>query len=436
MTISSSMNAGVMGLTANANKLGVISDNIANSSTYGYKRAHADFNSMVVSGGGGTYSAGGVSFSSSRSIADRGSLIPTSNSTDLAIAGRGMLPVTTSAAVGAGGDTPMMLTTTGSFSADAEGYLRTDSGLVLMGWPANPDGTIPNYPRDTATALEPIRVNLNEMAGRPTTTMEFGVNLPATSTKFGATPANETVSLEYFDNLGSAENLNVTFVPQPPATAGGPENIWTMQITDSASGGALVAEVAMTFNDDRTTGGTLASVVPTGAATDSYDPATGELNITVDGGPITINIGKPGEAGGFSQLSDTFAPATVEKDGSSVASMSGLEVDEGGLLHAIYDNGETRAMYQIPVADVPNPNGLTALDNQSYQISRESGAFYLWSAGDGPTGSIAGYAREESTSDVAHELTELIRTQRAYSSNAKVIQTVDEMLQETTTIKR
>jgi flagellar hook protein FlgE len=93
-------------------------------------------------------------------------------------------------------------------------------------------------------------------------------------------------------------------------------------------------------------------------------------------------------------------------------------------------------VYQIPLIDVPNPNGLIAMSNQAYQISPDSGAFFLWDAGDGPTGDIVGFSREESTTDVAGELTQLIQTQRAYSSNAKVIQTVDEMLQETTNIKR
>ena len=88
------------------------------------------------------------------------------------------------------------------------------------------------------------------------------------------------------------------------------------------------------------------------------------------------------------------------------------------------------------MVDVPNPDGLRALPSQTYQVSGESGAFYLWDAGDGPAGDIVGFAREESTTDVAGELTSLIQTQRAYSSNAKVIQTVDEMLQETTNIKR
>ena len=48
MTISSSLNAGVAGLTANATRLATISDNIANSATYGYKRMEADFHSMVI----------------------------------------------------------------------------------------------------------------------------------------------------------------------------------------------------------------------------------------------------------------------------------------------------------------------------------------------------------------------------------------------------
>ena len=105
-------------------------------------------------------------------------------------------------------------------------------------------------------------------------------------------------------------------------------------------------------------------------------------------------------------------------------------------MKATYDTGFTRTLYQIPLVDVPNINGLQAGSDQTYMISTNSGSFYLWDAGDGPTGEIVGYARETSTTDVAAELTSLIQTQRAYSSNAKVIQTVDEMLQETTNIKR
>ena len=149
-----------------------------------------------------------------------------------------------------------------------------------------------------------------------------------------------------------------------------------------------------------------------------------------------MTIGKLGDTNGLTELSDSFAPTAITKDGSPVGNLTGVEADEKGYITATYDTGFTRRLYQIPLVDVPNLNGLKALNNESYQISPDSGSFFLWDAGDGPTGSVAGYAREGSTTDVAAELTSLIQTQRAYSSNAKVIQTVDEMLQETTNIKR
>ena len=116
--------------------------------------------------------------------------------------------------------------------------------------------------------------------------------------------------------------------------------------------------------------------------------------------------------------------------------MTSVEVDSQGMVQAYFDTGLTRTIFQVPLVDLPNPNGLLAMDRQTYLPSTTSGSFFLWDASDGPTGDIVSFAREESTTDVAAELTSLIQTQRAYSSNAKVIQTVDEMLQETTNIKR
>ncbi|SMX47244.1 flagellar hook protein FlgE [Actibacterium lipolyticum] len=431
MTISSSLNAGVAGLNANAARLATISDNIANASTYGYKRSDTEFHSMVIDGASGG-SAGGVRATNYKLIDERGPLVATSNATDIAVSGRGMVPVTDTTAVEAGGALPMYMMTTASFRPDENGVLTSDTGMVLMGWPASADGTIPAYPRDTVDGLEPVQVDINQFAGDPTTKMSVGVNLPASETEVGASGDTLNLSVEYFGNLGTSETLSVDFTPTVPGV--GSSNEWTMVITDSASGGATVGEYTLTFDDSRENGGTLASVTTVSGG--AYDATEGTVTINVDGGPIEISIGAPGDPGGLTQLSDTFAPTAITKDGSPVGNLTSVEIDENGFVHAIYDAGFTRTIYQIPLVDVPNPNGLVALDNQAYQISHESGAFFLWDAGDGPTGSVVGYAREESATDVAAELTHLIQTQRAYSSNAKIIQTVDEMLQETTNIKR
>ncbi|NDR57615.1 flagellar hook protein FlgE [Aliiruegeria sabulilitoris] len=447
MTISSSLNAGVAGLAANATQLATISDNIANSSTYGYKRAEADFHSMVIDGGSGSYSAGGVRVTTNRLIDESGALVTTSNSTDLAVRGDGFLPVTTESDVGTeNGEETMYLTTTGSFRTDEDGILKTESGLVLMGWPAEADGTVPDYPRDTADGLEPVQINVNQFAGEPTENISLGVNLPATETEYGGSGDSLTLPIEYYDNLGTSQSLTITYTPSVAGTVGDATNTWTMTISDSATPGEVIAAYDLVFADDRDYGGTLESVVHDAATetiddidatkTSSYDATTGILRVYVDGGPIDIDIGAQHDSAGMSQLSDSFAPTSISKDGSPVGNMTSVEVDANGYVIANFDIGISRVVYQIPLISMSNPNGLTSLDNQTYQISSESGSFYLWDAGDGATGDIVSYALEESSVDVANELTNLIQTQRAYSSNAKVIQTVDEMLQETTNIKR
>lgn len=436
MTISSALNAGVAGLNANASRLGAISDNIANSSTYGYKRASTEFESVVLSrsAGTGVYTAGGVLSAATRVIDERGALVATSNALDLAVSGRGMLPVTRNTDVDTAGvmDGSLMMTTTGAFRPDANGILTSASGLVLLGWPASADGTIPTMARDTTNGLVPIVLNSNQQAGDPTTKMKLGVNLPATGTVPGATGEAIPLSVEYFGNLGTSETLDITFTPTVGATEG--SNQWTLQIRDSAQADAVVGEYVLTFDDSRTNGGTLASVTMVSGG--AYDAATGAVEIALDGGPLQLTLGRLGDATGITQLSDTFAPTSISKDGSPVGNLTEVTVDEAGFLKATYDTGFTRTLYQIPLVDVPNINGLSAGSDQTYMISTNSGSFYLWDAGEGPTGSVAGFAREGSTTDMAAELTNLIQTQRAYSSNAKVIQTVDEMLQETTNIKR
>ncbi len=433
MTISSSLNAGVAGLSANATRLAAISDNIANSATYGYKRVETDFQSLVISSSSGNYTAGGVRSSTQRLVSESGSLVTTSNPTDLAVRGRGMLPVAKASQLDAGnGGVEMLLTSTGSFRADANGKLVTESGLVLLGWPANADGTIPIFPRDTADGLEPVRINVNQLTGEPTTRISLGLNLPATDTDAGATGAPQQLSVEYFDNLGKSENIQVSFSPTLPAA--GSSNEWTMEIRDTAQAGLVIGEYTLSFDDARTSGGTLLDVA-TGAG-GAYDPDTGSVIVNVAGGPMEIYLGRIGSSDGMTQLSDSFAPLSISKDGSPVGKMIGAQVDANGFVRASYDTGINRIIYQVPLADLPNPNGMIAMGQQTYLPSNESGSFFLWNAGDGPTGDVVGFAREESATDVAGELTDMIQTQRAYSSNAKVIQTVDEMLQETTNIKR
>lgn len=434
MGISSSLNAGVMGLAVNAVKLSTISDNIANSQTLGYKRVDAEFADMVLQQTSGAYSAGGVRAMTFRDAGAQGALITTSNSTDISISGRGMLPVTDVGGLNAAPtDRPFMMTATGSFSPDENGFLRTLSGLHLLGWPADVNGNVGTPVRDSIAGLEPVRVNLNQFAASPTSRIQLGVNLPASETEAAASGAPITLPIEYFDTLGRSQTLSLEFTPTVPAT--GASNEWSVQIFDLAgSPTTSIGDFTVTFDDSVTGGGSVLSVAAGGGAT--FNSTTGNISVSTAGSPIDIFIGVPGESTPLTQLSASFAPLAVTKDGAPIGNLSGLEVDEQGFLQAIYDTGFRRTIYQIPVADVPNFKGLDAVGNQAFQITQDSGDVFFWDAGDGPVGLTVGFALTESTTDIAGELTDLIQTQRAYSSNAKIIQTVDEILQETTDIIR
>ncbi|WDI31526.1 flagellar hook-basal body complex protein [Hyphococcus flavus] len=434
MGISSSLNAGVMGLAVNSVKLGTISDNIANSQTYGYKRAESEFADMVLRQTSGDYSAGGVRAMTYRDAGAQGALVTTSNSTDISISGRGMLPVTDVGGVNSSAnDRSLMLASTGSFFTDEQGYLKTLSGLYLMGWPADINGNVASPPRDSAIALEPVRVNLNQFAAAPTTQIQLGVNLPATETEAGAAGTSYNLPIEYFDTLGRSQTLQLDFTPTVPAS--GSSNEWTVEVYDEAGDPSVViATFTVAFDDSVAGGGSLATVTPGAGA--AYDATTGNLTFSTASSPVDMYIGRTGEPSALTQLSGSFAPLSVTKDGAPIGNLSSIEIDERGFLQAIYETGFRRTIYQIPVADVPNFKGLNAVGNSAFTVTQDSGDVYFWDAGDGPAGLTIGFALTESTTDIASELTDLIQTQRAYSSNAKIIQTVDEMLQETTDIIR
>lgn len=425
MGISSSLNASVAGLQVNAQRLAGISDNIANSETFGYKRAETSFSSLVNRGNSpSSYNAGGVRATTSREISVQGSLIGTGNATDLTINGRGMLPVTTveeRAETPAG--RPLALTTTGSFTRDDEGFLRTTGGLQLLGWPTDASGEIGSVSRESALDLMPVKLSGFDFAPSATTRAEMSVNLPTTA----AAGETYSMSLEYFDALGTAHTIGIDYTAVNPSVG-----TWTLEMTDRTTG-ALIGEADLTFATSGIAAGGIDSVA---ATTGTYDPTTGALTVNGVSGAIEITIGSPGSTANLTQYASEFAPVNLTKNGSALGFLKQVEMTGGGVLEGVYDTGFRRPLYRIPVANVSNPEGLTSLDDQAYQVSNSSGAVYFWDSGAGPTGSITGYTLEESTTDITEELTQLIETQRAYSSNAKIVQTVDEMLQETTNLKR
>ncbi len=151
---------------------------------------------------------------------------------------------------------------------------------------------------------------------------------------------------------------------------------------------------------------------------------------------VSLDLGTLGFSDGLTQYSGAFYPSVLQQDGLSFGSFTGITIDENGIVTALFDNGQQRDIYKLPLATFPNPNGLQARNGNAYLQTNQSGNVLLLEANTGGSGEIAPNSLESSTVDLAEEFTNMIITQRAYSASAKVITTADEMLDELIRIRR
>lgn len=428
MSVQSAMRAGVSGLAAQSSRMGAISDNIANSQTVGYKRSTVNFSSMVIGQGGSSFQAGGVTSSSRTEVSKLGLVQAGSSATDMAISGDGFFVVSKDVA-----GTSKSLTRAGSFRPDELGNLKNVAGQYLMGWPVGPDGTVGNVDYESLNGLQRVNTAASGMSAVATTDITFTGNVPSSQT--GASAPNDPFrsSVEYYDALGNSQRLYIEW--QPTTT----ENNWTLRVTDA--NGAEYGTVDVEFATTGAGAGAPASYTNVVSTSGNFvfDPATGSMSIdaAASGGtqPISIKFGAPGAYDGVTQYASDYAPKTL-KNGSSAGTLQSYEITEDGKLIGVFSNNARRALWQIPIATVVNPDGLSRGDGNTFNVSSSSGDARLNDAGKGNAGLIAGGALEGSNVDIAEELTDMIVTQRAYSTNAKIIQTADEMLEEATRLKR
>ncbi|NBC34136.1 MAG: flagellar hook-basal body complex protein, partial [Alphaproteobacteria bacterium] len=213
-------------------------------------------------------------------------------------------------------------------------------------------------------------------------------------------------------------------------------------IVDDAQGSGLAGRNEYAVSVTRDTRQNTAFVDEDGFTvnpTETGDPIIARLGIDLPGGGtqnVDIDLGAINTLDGVTQFAGEYAPTLIERDGAQFGSLDRVEIDDGGVMNAIFNNGQVRPIYRLPVIDFVNPNGLLAVDGNAFQATAQAGAFYMWDAGSGPAGSISGSSLEASTVDIAEEFSNMIVAQRAYSSNAKIIQTADQMLQEVTNLKR
>ena len=394
-------NTSISGLQAAQKDMGVISNNIANVGTTGFKRSDSLFAELYTAslGGAGTQPGSGVTLERIRSDFGQGGFEFTSSQLDLAIDGNGLFVLQN------GSET--LYTRAGAFRLDNDGFVVTESGANLQAYGADDNGQI-------NTALGNLQITNALLAQKPTEEITFNGNLDSratapTTAPFDATNPetyNFTSTTTVYDSAGAAHQVTLYFAKD--ATAANQYNV-TASIDD-----VVQPETAALVFDNA---GVLDATSVTALNLASYTPANANAQ------PINIDFST------ITGYGATSATSGVTQDGYAAGQLAGFEFDRTGVAYATYTNGETRAVGQVALATFTNPSGLQSAGKTNFTESSTSGVASIGTPDSGARGIIRPSALESANVDLTVELLALIEAQRNFQSNAQAIQNANDASQ-------
>jgi flagellar hook protein FlgE len=334
MSLYGALSAGVSGLNAQSNDLALISDNIANLNTVGYKGSFGQFSTLVTQQSlPNSYAAGGVNFNRISQFDHQGILQSSGSPTDVAVAGNGFFVVNTTTAPTSSDQ--FLFTRAGSFRTDNLGNLQNTAGLFLQGWPTDPTGAPLTTNTSVLSNLQTVNVAGVSGSATPTSTVHLGINLPASA----ANGESHTTNVEVFDSLGVNHDVAFTWTKNSV-------NQWNFA-TQAPTGAAMIA-----------------------ALNGSGQPyfAQGQLNFTgqpADGDTVAI--------GGTTYEFDSNASVTGGH--TAVAIGSSLPLTLTNLTTAVCDPRVAATSSAITITQAPAGQALTVNPSSSAITQSASGTF-------------------------------------------------------------
>lgn len=420
-----SFQTGLSGLNAASKNLDVIGNNIANANTVGMKSSRAEFSNLVASslgGAGGNQAGIGVSIASIAQQFTQGNINITGNSLDVAINGGGFFQETMP-------DGSLAYTRAGDFKLDATGFMKTNSGGKLMGYPTD------KYGQRTSTTLTPLQLPTGSPIPANATTFvnaEFNLDaraLDATQAAAAGKPVSPRstygTSLNVYDSQGVASPVNLYFVK----TVGTPNtwDVYTSLSTTATSIGQLTFDASG------------ALIAPTPTISTATSPYVGKFGITLTS-PTTIKSNNPNDADGFldgpldlvldgaTQFGTSFSVSNLTQDGYTSGELTNVAIAESGAVTATYSNGQTQTAGQIALMNFRNVQGLQPVGGNNWIETAESGQPVQGVPGEGKFGALRAGALEESNVDLTAELVNMMTAQRDYQANAQTIKTQDQVM--------
>lgn len=456
-----SMYSGVSGLRVHQTKMDVISNNIANINTVGFKRATASFkesfNQTLSSASSANQDRGGINPQQIGMGANVGTIVNvmgqgaaqrTDYGSDLMIDGDGFFIVKDASG--------FSFTRAGVFEVDAKGNLVDPNGFNVCGWKAVEDPDKPGQQKIIKDTVTPINIydgdNLYSPA-QQTTSIEFTGNFNQTTNptqkntiSFYDSQGNKyTINIQFEKDQNAANTWNVTIptVPQQAPVGGG-------MVEVTVNGSEKMYLPALNLDRNNLIFDTDGKLLETANNTGSKDINIQNIDLTQlqkvgpNGQLVQANLGgvlNPNTLNvDFSKVTQFNSKANVTsemKDGNTSGSMTGYSIDANGIIRGTYSNGQTKLLAQIPLANFKNPAGLEKAGSNLYKETGNSSEFDGIGVEASALGSkLQGGALEMSNVDLSYEFSEMITTQRGFQANSRIITTSDEMIQELVNMKR
>ena len=342
------MYSGISAIEAHQERMDVIGNNIANVNTTAYKAGRVTFQDQLSQtlqgastpnaniGGTNPQQVGlGVRVGSIDTLMAQGGLQSTTRPTDMAIQGNGYFML--------GDSTGVSYTRDGSFTLDSNGNLVNGAnGSFVLGWKADANGKI-----DTTKQIDPSARLAIPVGGltavQPTSAVAFGGNLSAEAT---AASGVYTRSVVVYDSLGEKQTVSLNFTRDAAA------NTWDW----SASGDAAAA------------GSGKISFDSSGKQTAS----TGGITLTPADGAAPSQAVAP-DFSAVTQISGSSSASPTTQNGFGPGTLQSFGVDQTGAVTGIFNNGLTRILGQVALADFPNPEGLERGGGNAFRTTINSG---------------------------------------------------------------
>jgi flagellar hook protein FlgE len=404
-----SLNTAISGLNAATADLNTVGNNIANSSTNGFKLSRAEFADVypVSAAGSSANTIGsGVKLAAVSQQFTQGNINFTSNNLDLAINGQGFFRLSDNGSI--------IYSRAGSFGIDKDGYIANSSGLHLTGYLADATGSITG-------ALGDLQLSMADIAPNPTTNITVGLNLNASAiaptiafNPANAATYNNATSTTVYDSLGSTHLATMYY--RKTAANTWQTYLYVDGVDRQAVAGTPDTLVFSSLGALATVNGV--AVPPSTTTSATFAPGTGAANMTLtqDYSPTT-------------QFGSPFGVNSLTQDGYTTGRLSGVDISDTGVVFARYTNSQSRAQGQVVLTNFANVQGLRPMGDTNWSETSESGVALTGAPNTASLGVVQSGSLEDSNVNLTEQLVAMITAQRNFQANAQVITTENAITQ-------